>query len=134
MGEIRTHDLRFTPEETATYLSKTQFALMGQSALPMLEERFEGWPAGLHLAALSMHSAVSQEAVLSALSSENPNITGYLVDEVLSQQFPAIHSFLLKTSILDRFCASLCEAVIGESDAAWNARLVWSGLNALSCS
>ena len=41
---------------------------------------------------------------------------------MLTHQFPAIHTFLLKTSILDRFCASLCEAVIGETDPAWNAR------------
>ena len=122
ISEIRTQDLRFTPEETAAYLSQAQFALLSQNALPLLEERFEGWPAGLHLAALSLRSAGSQEAVLSALSSENANITGYLVDEVLTHQFPAIHSFLLKTSILDRFCASLCEAVIGEIDPAWNAR------------
>ena len=72
------------------------------------------WPAGLHLAALSMRSAASQEAVLSELSRENTNITGYLVDEVLGRQFPAIYTFLLKTSILDRFSAPLCEAVIGE--------------------
>ena len=57
LSEIRTRDLRFTPEETAAYLSKTQFALMSQTALHLLEERFEGWPAGLHLAALSMRSA-----------------------------------------------------------------------------
>jgi LuxR family maltose regulon positive regulatory protein len=122
IGEIRTRDLRFTTQETAAYLSRTQFALMSQEALPLLEERFEGWPAGLHLAALSLRSAGSQEAVLSALSGENANITGYLVDEVLTHQNPAIHAFLLKTSILDRFCASLCEAVLGEMDGAWDAR------------
>ncbi len=43
------------------------------------------------------------------------------MDEVLTHQLPAIHSFLLKTSILDRFCASLCEAVVEEGDPAWNA-------------
>ena len=122
LSEIRTRDLRFTPEETSDYLSNTQFALMGQSALPLLEERFEGWPAGLHLAAISFRSAISQEAVLSALSGENSNITGYLVDEVLTRQIPAIHSFLLKTSILDRFSVPLCEAVIGDVDPVWNAR------------
>ncbi len=122
LSEIRTRDLRFTPEETAAYLSQSQFTLRSQKALHLLEERFEGWPAGLHLAALSLRSAGSQESVLSALSSENPNITGYLVDEVLSHQLPAVYSFLLKTSILERFCASLCEAVIEESDTAWNAR------------
>ncbi len=94
---------------------------MNQPALHLLDERFEGWPAGLHLAALSMRSAVSQESIISALSSNNVNITDYFVNEVLSHQFPAIRSFLLQTSILDRFCAPLCEAVIGEIDPAWNA-------------
>jgi LuxR family maltose regulon positive regulatory protein len=121
LSEIRTRDLRFTSEETAAYLRQSQIAPMSQKALPLLEERFEGWPAGLHLAALSLRSAGSQDAVMSALSSENANITEYLVDEVLTHQFPAIRSFLLKTSILDRFCASLCEAVIGEIDPGWNA-------------
>jgi len=123
LNEFRTQDLRFTAEETAVYLSQVQLASLSQNALPLLEERFEGWPAGLHLATLSLRSAGSQEAVLSALSGENPNIAGYLVDEVLTHQVPVIQTFLLKTSILDRFCASLCEAVIGEMDTAWNARL-----------
>ena len=122
VSEIRTRDLRFTTEETADYLGKTQFALMSQAALPVLEERFEGWPAGLHLAAISMRSASSQEAVLAELSGEHPNIAGFLVDEVVSQQTPQIQTFLLKTSILDRFCATLCEAVIGDVEPAWNAR------------
>ena len=98
ISEIRTQDLRFTPEETAAYLHQWQFASVSQKALPLLEERFEGWPAGLQLAALSLRSADSQESVLSAISSENADITGYLVDEMLTHQFPAIHSFLLKTS------------------------------------
>ena len=120
LREIRTQDLRFTPEETATYLSQAQFMTLRMSTLDLLEERFEGWPAGLHLAALSMRSAASQESVQQALSDQNTNITGYLLDEVLTRQFPAIYLFLLKTSILDRFSASLCEAVIGEIDTAWN--------------
>jgi LuxR family maltose regulon positive regulatory protein len=67
-----------------------------------------------------MRSAGSQESMLSILTSENANITGYLVDEVLSHQIPAIYSFLLKSSILNRFCASLCEAVIDVVDPAWD--------------
>jgi LuxR family transcriptional regulator, maltose regulon positive regulatory protein len=120
--EIRTLDLRFTLQETAAYLSQSQLPLLSESTFHLLEERFEGWPAGLHLAALSLRSAGGQESVRLALSSENANITGYLVDEVLAHQFPAIQSFLLKTSILDRFCASLCEAVIEEVNAAENVR------------
>ena len=122
LGRCRAQDLRFTPEETAAYLSQSQLPLLSEDALPILEERLEGWPAGLHLAALSLRSAGSQESVLSALSSENTNITRYLIDEVVNQQPPAIHSFLLKTSILDRFCASLCDAILDEPDTGWNAR------------
>jgi LuxR family maltose regulon positive regulatory protein len=122
LREIRTQNLRFTPQETATYLSQAQFIRVSQPTLDLLDERFEGWPAGLHLAALSMRSAGSQEAVQLALSDENANITGYLVDEVLTHQYPVIYLFLFKTSILDRFCAALCEAVIGEIDPNWNVR------------
>jgi LuxR family transcriptional regulator, maltose regulon positive regulatory protein len=122
LGEIRGQDLRFTPEETAAYLSQAQLAPLSQSALQILDQRFEGWPAGLHLAALSLRSAASQDSALLALSGENTNITEYLWDEVLTHQVPAIHTFLLKTSILERFSASLCEAVIGETDPAWNVR------------
>ena len=120
--EIRTQDLRFSPQETTTYLDHAQFFHLNQHTLDLVNERFEGWPAGLHLAALSLRSTGSQESVQLALSSEDANITGYLVDEVLTHQFPAIHSFLLRTSILDRFCASLCEAVTGEIDSTWNVR------------
>ncbi len=122
ISEVRTQDLRFTAQETAAYLSQLLFAPLNQDVLPLLEERFEGWPAGLQLAALSLRFASSQESVLLELSSENADITGYLVNEVLTHQFPAIHNFLLKTSFLDRFCPSLCEAVIGEIDPAWSMR------------
>jgi LuxR family maltose regulon positive regulatory protein len=122
ISEIRTQDLRFTSEETAAYLRQWEFASVSQNALPFLVERFEGWPAGLQLAAISLRAADSQESVLSAISSENADITRYLVDEMLTRQFPAIHEFLLKTAHLDRFCASLCEAAIGQIDAAWTAR------------
>ena len=94
---------------------------MGQDAQSFLEKHFEGWPAGLHLAALSMRSARSQESVLKALASENPNITRYMVEEVLNQQVPQVQAFLLRTSILDRFNAALCEAIIGKVEGAWDA-------------
>ena len=118
--EIRTQDLRFSLQETDAYLDQAQLPLLSQSTLDLLEERFEGWPAGLHLAALSLRSAGGQSSVRLALSSKNTNITGYLMDEVLKHQYPAIQKFLLKTCILDRFCPSLCEAVVGEIDTRWN--------------
>jgi len=122
IGEIRTRDLRFTPQETEAYLSQVSSDLQKQDIFSLLEDRFEGWPAGLHLAAMSLRYESDQESVLRALAGENANITGYLVDEVLTHQSPAIHEFMLKTSILDRFSASLCETILGEMDPTWNAR------------
>lgn len=119
ISEIRTYDLRFTPEETAAYLSQAKPALLSQPIMSLLEERIEGWIAGLQLATLSVRSTDNMEAVLAILSGVDTNIADYLADEVLSRQLPAIQNFLLKTSILDRFCAPLCEAVIGEGDPAW---------------
>ena len=122
LNEIRSRNLRFTPEETLAYLQQLHIALQSQDALKILEERFEGWPAGLHLVALTMQSDIYQDSILSELPSDKSNITEYLITEVITQQLPVIHSFLLKTSILDRFCAPLCEAILGEHDTAWSVR------------
>ncbi len=61
ISELRTRDLRFTPDETASYLLMSNFHPLSRNAITLLEERFEGWPAGLHLAALSLRSAGSQQ-------------------------------------------------------------------------
>ena len=62
--EIRSRDLRFTREETATYLRSYDSNPIIQNNLTLLEDRFEGWPAGLHLATLSLRSGGNQESIL----------------------------------------------------------------------
>lgn len=125
--EIRSRDLRFTPEETAAYLHKALPAPLSQPVLTALERRAEGWIAGLQLATLALRT-LSDAEIDEALSVVGEaDALQYLVDEVLSGQSRAVQDFLLKTSILDRFCASLCEAVVGDEDAGWPAResLAW---------
>ena len=122
LNEIRSRSLRFTPDETLAYLKQMHISDQSQNALDILQEQFEGWPAGLHLVVLTMRSEITQETVLSELPTDKSNVTGYLITEVINQQLPVIHSFLLKTSILDRFCAPLCEAILGEHDSAWSVR------------
>ena len=111
--EIRTRDLRFTPEESAAFLAKVLAAPLSQSAVTLLHQHIEGWIAGLRLATLSLRTAVDAEAELASLSVSNVEIADYLMDQVISHQPPAILKFLLATSILDRFCAALCECVFG---------------------
>ena len=111
--EIRTRDLRFRPDESAEFLGKVLPAPLSQSALAMLQERLEGWIAGLRLVTLSRGAGANAESDLADLSGTHFEIADYLVDEVMAYQPPAILRFLLVTSILDRFCAALCECVLG---------------------
>jgi len=116
--EIRTRDLRFTPEETATFLDKALAAPLSRSALAFLDQQLEGWIAGLRLVILSLGAGADVESELVDLAGAPVEIADYLMDEVVAGQTPAIMRFLLATSILDRFCAALCRHVLaGDADS-----------------
>ncbi|MGE5222118.1 MAG: LuxR C-terminal-related transcriptional regulator [Omnitrophica WOR_2 bacterium] len=114
--EIRARDLRFTTEEAASFLNR----IMGLSLLTQdvaaLEERTEGWVAGLQLAALSMQGRSDIAGFVKALTGSHVYIAEYLVEEVLQRQPEDVQAFLLQTSILERLNAGLCEALTGCED------------------
>jgi LuxR family maltose regulon positive regulatory protein len=120
--EIRTSDLRFNAEETAAYLDQVLDRPLQQQARDLLEQQTGGWIAALQLAGISLRTPAKIESIRSTLVSTGQSLSGYMQGEVLAQQVPAIQTFLLKTSVLDRFCAPLCEAVVGEGDPAWSTR------------
>lgn len=106
--ELRTADLRFTRQEVAALLGGLQ---LSAEEIALLESRTEGWIAGLQLAAISMKQEPAR--FLQSFSGSHRFILDYLVEEVLAQQPAAVQVFLLRTSILDRFCGSLCDTVLG---------------------
>ena len=116
VGEIRTHDLRFRPDESAEFLSKVLRSPLSASTMAMLEERLEGWIAGLRLVTLSLDIGVNVVHEPADLSGTHFEIADYLVDEVISNQPADILRFLLATSILDRFCAPLGESILVGAD------------------
>ncbi len=116
MVEIRARDLRFTPEEAAAFLNRAVQFNLSAADLAALEERTEGWAAGLQLAALSMQGRSDTGAFIQSFTGSHVYIAEYLVDEVLKRQPEDIQAFLLQTCILDRLTASLCEAVTGCAD------------------
>ena len=120
--EIRGRDLRFTRDETSEYLGRVLPAPLSEPAVALLEQRTDGWIVGLRLVSLSLRSMEDPETILESLSGADTDIADYLVAEVLSRQPPEIQKFLLRTSILDRFCASLCEAGAGSLDPECNTR------------
>jgi LuxR family transcriptional regulator, maltose regulon positive regulatory protein len=113
--EIRTEQLRCTEEETTTFLTQTMGLSLSPSEIRAVEARTEGWIAGLQMAALSMQGCTDPTKILHEFSGSQRYILDYLTDEVLQQQPEAIQTFLLRTSILERLCASLCDHVLAES-------------------
>ncbi len=111
MTEIRLQDLRFTLEETAEYLQKMLGETIEDSIVELLGKKTEGWVTGLRLAVLSLRHREDLDRILADLPNDNQYVMDYMVAEVLSQQPPTMQAYLLNTSILNRFCAPLCDAI-----------------------
>lgn len=109
--EIRMRDLRFTPPETALFLSKMLKRAISESMADEWTAKTEGWIVALRLAALSLRYHPQLDVLVPG---DNLFLQEYLLSEVLAQQPASLRSSLLKTALLDRFCASLCEAVCSE--------------------
>lgn len=110
--EIRSRDLRFSLAESGEYLRPGLEALLDQRTILLLQERMEGWIAGLKLAALSLMRHDDPQAFTQDLIQGDVYIADYLLDQVLRQQSPLVQQFLLAAAIPDRFCASLAAALL----------------------
>ena len=115
--EIRQRDLQFTEEETAEFLRQTMGLDLSAGDITTLLRRTEGWIAGLQLAALSMQRSDDLGRFVADLDGSQRYILDYLVEEVYQRQTAEVQEFLLKTSILDRLTAPLCDAVTGRDDS-----------------
>lgn len=114
LTELRAADLRFRPEEAAHFLNETMGLSLSPDLVSALEVRTEGWIAGLQMAALSMQGRDDPSAFIETFTGSHRFVLDYLVDEVLQQQNEHVRSFLLRTSILDRLCGPLCDAVTAD--------------------
>lgn len=112
MVEIRQQDLRFSREEVNRFLSGFSSERLGSEEIGILEERTEGWITGIQMAALSMRGRVDKSAFIRSLAGSNRYILDYLAEEVMKGQSEAVQHFLLQTSLLDRLCGPLCDAMV----------------------
>lgn len=115
--EIRAGDLRFTLEEAETLINERLRIGLSSEDLARLETKTEGWIAGLLMAAMTIQGQEKPSAFIRAFAGSSRFIFDYLVEEVLNQLSPDSQDFLLKTSILDRFCAPLCDAILQRADS-----------------
>ncbi len=118
MIEIRAADLRFDAAEAGALLQRTVGIDLGAEQVRRLHERTEGWPAGLYLAGLSLRGRADPTRFIESFAGDDRHIVDYLSSEVLADQPEELRTFLLRTSILDRLCGPLCDAVTGRTDGA----------------
>ena len=113
--EVRAAALAFTADEAEAMLRMAGLDL-GRSEVERLVARTEGWAAGLRLAAMSALHAPDPERFLAELSGDDRAIGDYLSEEVLALQPAEIREFLLRTSLVDRVCGELADALTGGHD------------------
>jgi LuxR family maltose regulon positive regulatory protein len=118
--ELRAKDLRFTRQEAHQFLGKVLGFDLKEDELKALELRTEGWIVGLQMAALSLQGQDDISGFVKAFTGSNRFILDYLMEEVLERQTPAIQGFLLRTSVLERMSASLCDTLAkGKETGDW---------------
>ena len=118
LNELRATDLRFEYKETKRFLQGALEFKLSSQEIAALQDRTEGWIAGLQMAAFSMQARYKSQGpesvslFIKTFSGSNRYILDYLLDEVFSQQTEEVRSFMYQTSILDQLSAPLCDAVI----------------------
>lgn len=116
MLELGTEDLKFLQGETADFLNRVMSLDLTDDEIVDLQVQIEGWIAGLQLVALSRKRRLSSSDKLS-VSGKHRFIADFLSEDVLAPLASDMRLFLLQTSILERLCGSLCEAVTGNKDS-----------------
>jgi LuxR family transcriptional regulator, maltose regulon positive regulatory protein len=117
MTEIRARDLRFTPQEARQFFDLSLNLSLSDETLRALDERTEGWAAGLHLAALALQNQPDPAAFIETFRGSHRYVLDYLAEEVIRQQDEEIQQFLAQTCILEQFDAAACESLTGRADS-----------------
>ncbi len=112
--EIRAAGLRFTGEEAGQFLNEVMRLDLSPAGVDALAERTEGWAAGLQLAALSLAGRPDKETLVPSFSGSHRYLVEYLLEEVVGRLSHAAQAFLFATAVLERLCAPLCNALLGQ--------------------
>lgn len=117
LSEVGGAALKFTHEETGALLA-TRFGLeLDGDQVALLQDRTEGWPAGLYLAARSLQDYPDPAQFIAEFSGQHRHIADYVGGAMLDHLSPSHRQFLVQTSVLERLCAPLCDAVLDRADS-----------------
>ena len=118
LAELRMENLRFSDQEAGAFLKKSAEVQLTEHDLAALNERIEGWIAGLQMAAISLRGSEDASAFVAAFAGSHRFVFDYLLEQVLNRQAPEVREFLLQTSVLERLSAPLCDTVAETGGAA----------------
>jgi LuxR family transcriptional regulator, maltose regulon positive regulatory protein len=116
--EIDAGQLRFSSQESRELLNDLLGLDLPPDQVAAISRRTEGWAAGLCLAALSLPHQSDAAGFVDAFAGDHRHVVDYLGSEVLGGVTEEVREFLLRTSILERLCAPLCDALTGAGTAA----------------
>lgn len=116
--EVRSSDLRFTPDEVVAYLNDMAGISLSLADAATLESKTEGWIAALQLAVISLEGRDDPKTFIEAFAGSSRYIVDYLVEEVLARLPDDLRRFLMATAALRRMSAPLCDVVLGEADVS----------------
>ena len=110
--EVGAEDLAMDPQEASSLLAGAGVEPGGANVQELLQQT-EGWPTGLYLAALAIRAGTEQSKAGSTFTGDDRFMGDYLRSELLDRVSGAEASFLIRTSVLDRMCGSLCDVIVG---------------------
>lgn len=116
--EISVDELRFSLDETLAFFGREGAVALSADAVALLHSRTEGWVAALWLASMAIERHPEPTAFVARFSGSSALIADYLAEDVLNAQPPAVRNFLLRSSILHRLDADICDAVLGPDGGA----------------
>jgi LuxR family maltose regulon positive regulatory protein len=118
--QLGAKDLQFTQDEAIRFYQEYLGLDLTPTEVQMFQERTEGWVAGLHLVGVALRGR-PRERIQRFVEEFIGNVQigdRYLWEEVLQRQPDEFQTFLMRTSVLDRFSAGLCDAVAEIDDGA----------------
>jgi LuxR family maltose regulon positive regulatory protein len=114
--ELGVKDLEFTDADTRRFLADAAGHVLGEPELAVVQARTEGWIAGLKLACLALRQGSDPAEVLASFTGSRRSVSDFFAEEVVASLPEEVREFLLQTSVLQRLCPALCNAVTGKDD------------------
>ncbi len=118
LTEIRMSELGFSPSEAGALITSVADVALDAPTARLLQERTEGWAAGLQLTALTLQGRSEPAAAVAQIRGDDRHILDFFSSEVLNRLTPDQRDLLVSASVLERLSGPLCDAALDRSGTA----------------